>query len=160
MVKGLIAGLFLVLAAFSPAWAGLSVDFGGGPVRALKDGRVVLLLEIRSDAPLREIRIETSVQFPLSPSGARFDEKTRWQATPASPLVLRLSPGPGGAQVRSLDVGILFHQRGVGNPADVFTKEGRERRPSFVLVAVRTDGKEERVEVFLPFVVNVRVSHE
>lgn len=154
------AAFSLFLAGQGTAWAGMSVDFAGEPVRALKDGRVVLLLEIRIDAPLREVRIETSERFPLSPSGARFDEKTRWQSIPVLPLALRLVPAPGGAHLQALDVGVIFQGRAAGRAADVFQQGGRERRPSFTLVGVRADSREERMEVFLPFVVNIRVSHE
>ena len=150
----------LLLVGHVTAWAGVTVDFGGEPVRALSDGRAVLLLEIRSDAPLREIRIEVPERFPLSPSGARLDEKMRWQGVPVSPLALRLLPGPGGGHVRAINAGIVFQARGGGRAADVFQQGGRERRPSFTLVGVRADNREERVEVFLPFVVNIRISHE
>ena len=155
-----IAGFFLVLLVASTAWAGVSVDFGHGPVKALKDGRVVLALEIRSDVPLLEVRIETSERFPLSPAGAKFDEKMRWQSLPVSLHAIRLLPMPGGPHVLSLDVGVIFQGRGAGRATDVFQEGGRERRPSFAVVAVRSDGREERVEVSLPFVTRIRVSHE
>lgn len=159
-VLRVIAGSFLVFLVASSAWAGVSVDFAGEPVRGMKDGRVVLLLEIRSDAPLREVRIEAPERLPLTPVGARFDEKVRWHEVAISPLVLRLLPAPGGGHVQALNAGIVFQARGGGRAADVFQQGGRERRPSFVLVAVRADGKEERVDVSLPHAARISVSHE
>lgn len=155
-----ITGILAVAIVATQVWAGVSVDFGGEPVRALSDGRAVLLLEIRSDAPLREIRIEVPERFPLSPSGVRLDEKMRWQGVPVSPIALRLLPAQGGGHIQGLNAGIVFQARGGGRAADVFQQGGRERRPSFTLVGVRADNLEERAEVFLPFVVNIRVSHE
>ena len=74
-VLRVIAGSFLVFLVASSAWAGSPWTLPGEPVRGMKDGRVVLLLEIRSDAPLREVRDRGSRRLPLTPVGARFDEK-------------------------------------------------------------------------------------
>ncbi len=155
-----IAGFFLVLLVASTVWAGVAVDFGGGSVRALKDGRLVLLLEIRSDAPLREVRVEMDDRFPLSPAGARLDEKIRWQAVPVSAGSLRLLPAHGGSPVQVMNLPLIVQGKGGRDARDIFQAGGRERRPSFTVVAVGADGREERVKVSMPHVARIRVSDE
>jgi len=158
-IKVLILGMGSILVAATVPSAAMTVDFGG-EAEARKDGRVVLALEIRSDVPLREVRLETGSRFPLVLHGARLDKKLRWRAVPQGPRRLRLAPRPDGPLLKALDVSVSFRGKPGVDPLKVFRTGGRDPRPSFTVIAVGEDGREERVRVSLPYMPRLGVSHE
>ena len=154
-----VAVFSLLLVGHVTAWAGVTVDFGGEPVRALVTAAPCFSSKSEATLRFREIRIEGSERFPLSPSGARLDGKMRWQG--CSGLAARSSPPARarGGHVRPSTPEIVFQARAVDARRTSSNGAGG-RRPSFTLVGVRADNREEQVEVYLPFVVNIRISHE
>ena len=132
----------------------MSVDFGGPILERHSGGKVGMNLEIRSDQPLKTIRIEANSKFPLKLLGAKINKKFQWQAHKAKGGALILSPNHQGRTLKSLAFQLqLKPKRGRGIES-IFGSGARDRRPSFWMTGIGQGGQKHKEEVFLPYIPN------